>query len=204
MPCMKTLYFATHNGHKLDEARKILGGKVLVRGLGELQDSSDIPETADTLDGNALIKARYVWETYHVDCFADDTGLEVEALDGRPGVYTARFAAKNNFVCDMSANNEANNRRYLLSLLDGQQNRKARFRTAVAAFVGGTLYTCEGIVNGTIALQESGDGGFGYDSLFIPEGYDRTFAELPPEVKNAISHRARALQTMLALPPFKS
>jgi len=196
---MKTLYFATHNAHKLAEARAILSGTVEVLDLSRLGCYDEIPETSLTLDGNALQKAQYVWERYHVNCFADDTGLEVEALGGAPGVFTARYAAKAGIIAD---DGPAANRRHLLDELRDVGNRKARFRTAVALIRDGELLTCEGVVEGTIALREMGDGGFGYDSLFIPDGYQQTFAQLPPQVKNTISHRARALQNLLKIMPL--
>lgn len=193
----KTLYFATHNAHKLEEARQILGRTVNVLSLGDLGCHDDIPEDADTLEGNSLIKARYVWDNFSVDCFADDTGLEVDALDGRPGVYTARFAKNNNFHVN---GDSSDNWRYLLSLLEGKTNRSARFRTAITLIINGEVYQCEGVVNGTIAYRPSGLHGFGYDPVFVPDGYSDTFAQLPAKVKNSISHRANALRSMLELP----
>ena len=182
---MDKLVFATNNPHKLEEVRAILGSDVEVLSLRDIGCTADIPETADTLDGNALLKARFVASRYGVDCFADDTGLEVAALDGAPGVYSARFAGPG---CT-----PADNVRKLLGLMQDAGDRSARFRTVVALIRGGKEYCFEGMVGGTIARTPAGCGGFGYDPVFVPEGYDRTFAELPPAEKNRISHRARAV-----------
>lgn len=187
---MKTLVFATNNAHKLEEARAILGPEYVIQSLSDIGCHEDIPETADTLEGNSLQKAQYVSERYHCNCFADDTGLEVAALNGEPGVRTARYA---------SDHDHAANRRKLLKELQGKDCRDAQFRTAVTLIADGKVEQCEGIVKGRIATEERGEGGFGYDSVFIPEDYDKTFAELPASVKNSISHRARALQAMSAL-----
>ena len=182
---MDKLVFATNNPHRLEEVRAILGSDVEVLSLRDIGFTADIPETADTLDGNALLKARFVASRYGVDCFADDTGLEVAALDGAPGVYSARFAGPG---CT-----PADNVRKLLGLMQDADDRSARFRTVVALIRGGKEYCFEGMVGGTIARTPAGCGGFGYDPVFVPEGYDRTFAELPPAEKNRISHRARAV-----------
>ena len=182
---MDKLVFATNNPHKLEEVRAILGSDVEVLSLRDIGCTADIPETADTLEGNALLKARFVASRYGVDCFADDTGLEVAALDGAPGVYSARFAGPG---CT-----PADNVRKLLGLMQEADDRSARFRTVVALIRGGKEYCFEGMVGGTIARTPAGCGGFGYDPVFVPEGYDRTFAELPPAEKNRISHRARAV-----------
>ena len=182
---MDKLVFATNNPHKLEEVRAILGSDVEVLSLRDIGCAADIPETADTLEGNALLKARFVASRYGVDCFADDTGLEVAALDGAPGVYSARFAGPG---CT-----PADNVRKLLGLMQEADDRSARFRTVVALIRGGKEYCFEGMVGGTIARTPAGCGGFGYDPVFVPEGYDRTFAELPPAEKNRISHRARAV-----------
>lgn len=182
---MDKLVFATNNPHKLEEVRAILGLDVEVLSLRDIGCTADIPETADTLEGNALLKARFVASRYGVDCFADDTGLEVAALDGAPGVYSARFAGPG---CT-----PADNVRKLLGLMQDADDRSARFRTVVALIRGGKEYCFEGMVGGTIARTPAGCGGFGYDPVFVPEGYDRTFAELPPAEKNRISHRARAV-----------
>ena len=182
---MDKLVFATNNPHKLEEVRAILGSDVEVLSLRDIGCTADIPETADTLEGNALLKARFVASSYGVDCFADDTGLEVAALDGAPGVYSARFAGPG---CT-----PADNVRKLLGLMQDAGDRSARFRTVVALIRGGKEYCFEGMVGGTIARTPAGCGGFGYDPVFVPEGHDRTFAELPPAEKNRISHRARAV-----------
>lgn len=182
------LVFATNNAHKLSEIRNILGNSLEVVSLAEIDCHDDIPETADTLEGNALLKARYVHERYALPCFADDTGLEVEALGGGPGVHTARYAYPDRH------DPEANTRK-LLAQLSGQDNRHARFRTAIAYIdEAGEEHLFEGIVNGSIAEAERGTEGFGYDPVFCPEeGGGKTFAELGVDVKNRISHRARAV-----------
>jgi len=185
------LVFATNNKHKLEEVRKILPSVFQVISLQELGCDDDIEETGSTLEANSLLKAQYIWEHYHVDCFADDTGLEIEALNGAPGVFTARWAGE--------AHNDAANRQKALRELQGQSNRHARFRTVVTLIRDGKAKQVEGIVNGSIATEERGEGGFGYDSLFIPQGYEQTFAQLPAEIKNSISHRARAMQQLKLL-----
>ncbi|MBE6296587.1 MAG: non-canonical purine NTP diphosphatase [Bacteroidales bacterium] len=178
------LVFATNNRHKLDEVRAIVGDKVEVLSLNDIGCHDDIPETADTLQGNALIKARYIHEKFGVDCFADDTGLEVEALDGAPGVYSARYAGKE---CDSEANMQK-----LLQNLTGKSNRNAQFRTVIALIIKGEEKLFNGIVKGTITEEKRGDSGFGYDPVFIPEGFSESFAQMSGEMKNSISHRYRA------------
>lgn len=182
------LVFATNNAHKLSEIRNILGNSLEVASLAEIGCHDDIPETADTLEGNALLKARYVHERYALPCFADDTGLEVEALGGGPGVHTARYAYPDRH------DPEANTRK-LLAELSGKDSRRARFRTAIAYIdVAGEEHLFEGIVEGSIAEAERGTEGFGYDPVFCPEeGGGLTFAELGVDVKNRISHRACAV-----------
>lgn len=182
------LVFATNNAHKLSEIRHILGDTLEVVSLADIGCNDDIPETADTLEGNALLKARYVHERYALPCFADDTGLEVEALGGGPGVHTARYAYPDRH------DPEANTRKLLAELAD-KDNRRARFRTAIAYIdEAGAEHLFEGIVNGSIAEAEHGTEGFGYDPVFCPEeGGGKTFAELGVDVKNRISHRARAV-----------
>ena len=187
---MDTLVFATNNAHKLDEVRKITQGLVRIVSLNEIGCHDDIPETADTLEGNALLKARYVAQRYGCDCLADDTGLEVEALDNAPGVYSARYAGTGH-------DSEANMRK-LLREMEGKNNRKARFRTAIALIRKGHEQLFEGIVNGSITTDKRGDSGFGYDPIFQPEGFEGTFAQLGDDVKNAISHRALACQKLAA------
>lgn len=182
------LVFATNNGHKLQEVRDIVGDRVEVLSLADIGCYDDIPETADTLQGNALIKARHIYEKYGLDCFADDTGLEVEALDGAPGVYSARYAGD-------ECNSEANMRK-LLENLTGKTNRNAQFRTVIALIVKGEEMLFNGIVKGTIATEKNGDSGFGYDPIFIPEGHCESFAQMSSEMKNSMSHRFRATQQL--------
>ena len=186
---------ATNNAHKLEEVRQILGNDFLVRGLAEIGCHEDIPETADTLEGNALQKARYVHDHYGVDCFADDTGLEVTALEGAPGVFTARFGAMNGYgeSHDADANIQC-----LLDKLVEAEDRTARFRTVVALVQNGEEHLFEGIVEGEILMQKVGEGGFGYDPVFAPlEGNGLAFAQMSAEDKNAISHRGRAIASLV-------
>ena len=182
------LVFATNNKHKLQEVRDIVGNRVEVLSLSDIDCSDDIPETADTLQGNALIKARHIYEKYGIDCFADDTGLEVEALDGAPGVYSARYAGEK---CDSEAN-----MRKLLENLTGKSNRNAQFRTVIALIIDGKEMLFDGIVKGTIATEKRGDSGFGYDPIFIPEGHTESFAQMSGEMKNSMSHRFRATRQL--------
>lgn len=186
---MGKIIFATNNAHKLSEVQALLGDAFELVTLKECGITEDIPETAATLEGNALQKARYVFEKTGADCFADDTGLEVEALGGEPGVHSARYATDGH---DFAANN-----RLLLKNLEGQSNRKARFRTVIALILEGKKYLFEGIVEGTIATSESGCEGFGYDPLFVPSGEIVTFAQMSAEAKNAISHRGRAVAKLV-------
>ena len=181
----KSMVFATNNAHKLQEVRQIVGGAVGIVSLDEAGCTGDIPETGDTLEENALQKARSVYAKCGCDCFADDTGLEVEALGGRPGVRSARYAG------GRGHDSEANMAK-LLSEMDGVENRKARFRTVIALIQDGKEYLFEGVVNGEIATERHGVGGFGYDPVFIPCGSGKSFAEMGSEEKNAISHRGRA------------
>lgn len=183
------LVFATNNKHKLDEVRKITSHHpVEIVCLAEINCFDDIPETADTLEGNALQKAHYIQEKFGLNCFADDTGLEVEALNNAPGVYSARYAGPGH-------DSEANMKK-LLHEMEGKENRKARFRTVIALVWNGKTYTFDGIVNGTITTTKRGENGFGYDPIFIPEGYEQTFAELGNDIKNQISHRAKAVEKL--------
>ena len=187
---------ATNNEHKLKEVRQILDYKdILIKGLEEMGCYDDIPETADTLEGNALLKARYMYSHYGVDCFADDTGLEVEALDGQPGVFTARFGQMNGYGNSHDADA---NMQCLLDKLKGKENRKARFRTVIALVCEGKEYIFEGIVEGEILTEKSGQEGFGYDPIFSPEGKGISFAEMSAEEKNQISHRGRAVEKLIA------
>lgn len=192
----KLLIMATNNEHKLKEVRQILDYKdILIKGLEEVGCYDDIPETADTLEGNALLKARYMYNHYGVDCFADDTGLEVEALDGQPGVFTARFGQVNGYGNSHDADA---NMQCLLDKLKGKENRKARFRTVIALVCEGKEYIFEGIVEGEILTEKSGQEGFGYDPIFSPEGKGISFAEMSAEEKNQISHRGRAVEKLIA------
>ena len=186
---------ATNNAHKLEEVRQILGDDFLVKGLAEIGCHEDIPETADTLEGNALQKALYVHDHYGVDCFADDTGLEVTALEGAPGVFTARFGAMNGYgeSHDAEANIQC-----LLDKLEEAEDRTARFRTVVALVQNGEEHLFEGIVEGEILMQKVGEGGFGYDPVFAPlEGNGLAYAQMSAEDKNAISHRGRAIASLV-------
>ena len=229
---MNKIVFATNNKHKLEEIRSILGEDFEVLSLNDIGCHEDIPETADTLEGNALQKAQYVFEKYGYDCFADDTGLEVQALEGEPGIYSARYAALDGD--DSCSHDSEANMAKLLRKLEGIENRKARFRTVIALLTHpqsipkggksdmisvnkgnktslpsggveggynpspreGNRVGFEGIVNGSIIRERRGGEGFGYDPIFQPEGYDKTFAELGSEIKNHISHRARAVQKL--------
>jgi len=193
------IVFATNNQHKLQEIRHILGDSIEVLSLRDIGCDADIPETGTTLEENARQKAEYIWQHYHCDVFADDTGLEVDALNGAPGVYSARYAGEGH-------DSEANMARLLRELGDNN-NRRARFRTVIALIQKKDVCPCgctsikqehlfEGIVEGEITHEKSGVGGFGYDPIFRPEGYEKTFAELGEEIKNQISHRARATQKL--------
>ncbi len=186
---MKKLIFATNNAHKLSEVQAVLGDAFTLVTLRECGITEDIPETAATLEGNALQKARYIYEKTGADCFADDTGLEVDALNGAPGVHSARYATDGH---DFAANN-----RLLLKNLEGVENRSAHFRTVIALILGGKEYLFEGRVEGRIATEESGCEGFGYDPLFVPSGEIITFAQMSAEAKNAISHRGRAVAELV-------
>lgn len=185
---MKKLVFATNNNHKLEEVRAILETSFNIVSLRDINCFDDIAETEKTLEGNALLKAGYVYNKYQTDCFADDTGLEVSALNGEPGVYSARYAGENH---DAKANMLK-----LLKNMEGIQNRKARFRTVIALIESGEINTFEGVVEGTISTEPKGHEGFGYDPVFIPDGYQKSFAELGLDEKNIISHRAIAVQKL--------
>jgi len=175
--------------HKLEEVSSILDGKVEILSLNDINCFEDIPETADTLEGNALLKARFVKEKYGYDCFADDTGLEIQALDNAPGVISARYAGEQK--------NAQDNMQKVLSELDGKSDRQAQFRTVIALILNGQECLFEGIVTGEIIETASGNGGFGYDPIFRPAGYDCTFAELTSNEKNNISHRGKAVQKLI-------
>lgn len=184
------LYFATNNIYKLKEVQEVVGDSFQIESMRSLGINEDIPEDQQTLEGNALQKARFLYDRTGESCFADDTGLEVDALNGAPGVYSARYAGE--------AKNSFDNMALLLKNMSGKQNRKARFRTVIALILDGKEYLFEGIVNGTIAEEPRGTAGFGYDPLFVPDGYSTTFAEMDSEAKNAISHRGRAVEKLAA------
>lgn len=185
----RKLVFATNNAHKLAEVRAMLDGVIDILSLDDIGCHTDIPETADTLEGNALMKAGYVASHYGLDCFADDSGLEVEALGGAPGVHSARYATDGH---DHRANIAK-----LLAEMDGQTGRRARFRTVIALMEGGRVHCFEGEVTGQITTEEHGCNGFGYDPVFLPDGHAKTFAEMSDGEKNAISHRARAVAALV-------
>ena len=194
---MIELVFATNNRHKLNELSKLAGDKFHLLSLKDINCFDDIPETADTLEGNAAIKAQYIWEKFEINCFADDTGLEVDALNGQPGVYSARYAGEDQ-------DSEANLSK-VLKELRGNTNRKARFRTVICLIIEGNEYFFEGIVNGNLLTERQGKEGFGYDPIFVPIGYDNTFAEMDMTVKNIISHRGIAIEKLIAfLKSYKS
>lgn len=182
---MKKIVFATNNRHKSEEVKAILAEKAEIFCLADIGCNDDIPETGSTLEENAILKARYIYEKYNIPCFADDTGLEIDALNGRPGVYSARYAGE--------PSNSAMNMQKVQLEMEGITNREAQFRTVIAYIENGDIQLFEGIVKGAIGVKPEGNGGFGYDPLFIPEGYDMSFASLSPEVKNTISHRAIAM-----------
>lgn len=205
---MDKLVFASNNAHKLEEIRSILGNRFDIKSLKDIGCDVDIPETSDTFRGNALQKAQYIKEHYGFDCFADDSGLQVECIDNLPGVYSARFANKyaNEFGIDPDTLGEAKDERNMNCLLkhlndvgafaDGN-TPKACFRTSVALVYNGEEHFFDGTVEGHIVPDKRGNGGFGYDPIFVPEGYDKTFAELGNDVKNGISHRARAVAKLV-------
>ena len=184
----KKLVFATNNLHKLTEIKAILGEQIDILSLNDINCHVDIPETANTLEDNAKMKAEYIYNHYHLDCFADDTGLEVKALNGAPGIYSARYAGEGH---DSQANMKK-----LLENLKGITNREAQFRTAICLIEGGEEHLFEGLVKGKIIEEKRGEAGFGYDPVFVPDGYDQTFAELGEDIKNQISHRARAVEKL--------
>jgi XTP/dITP diphosphohydrolase len=185
---LQSIVFASNNKHKLEEVTDILKSRYKVVSLAEIGCFDDIPETSDTLEGNALLKARHVFEKYQIDCFADDTGLEVEALSGRPGVYSARYAGEG---CSYE-----DNVKKLLAEMEGITNRRARFRTVIALIAGNQVRYFEGVINGFISTEKKGSSGFGYDPVFVPEGYSQTFAEMTAGLKNTISHRALAVSNL--------
>lgn len=184
------IVFATNNTHKLEEIRRMLQGSHQIVSLAEIGCHEDIPEEQDTLEGNALQKARYIKQHYGYDCFADDTGLEIDALGGRPGVYSARYAGE-------AKDSEANMRK-VLAEMQGHSDRRARFRTVIALILGNEEHLFEGKVEGEILTARQGSAGFGYDPVFRPDGYDRSFAEMDPDTKNSISHRGEATRKLAA------
>ncbi len=186
---MRELIFVTNNRHKLFEICQIIGDRFVIRCLADIGFNGDIPETEPDLKGNALLKARYIFERYNEDCFADDTGLEVDALNGAPGVYSARYAGEEATYADNVAK--------LLQEMDGEVKRTARFCTVIALILDGREYLFEGTVEGTILSENHGNEGFGYDPVFLPNGYTRSFAEMTPAEKNAISHRGRATAALV-------
>ena len=187
---MKKIVFATNNKHKLDEIRKITTGRIEILSLSDINCNEEIEETGTTLEENALIKARYIKNKYGYDCFGDDTGLEVVALNGEPGVYSSRYAGEQ---C-----NPQDNMNKLISALQGADNRNAQFRTVIAAILNDKEHLFEGVVKGEIITEKRGSNGFGYDPVFMPSGYNQTFGELSDEVKNGISHRAVAMEKFIA------
>ncbi|RAU83778.1 non-canonical purine NTP diphosphatase [Pontibacter arcticus] len=186
---MTELCFATNNRKKTEEVSQMLEGKYKLLTLEDIGCHEELAEDQDTLEGNSRQKAEQVWQKYNISCFADDTGLEVEALNGAPGVYSARYAGPQR--------RDSDNIQHLLKNMQGQQNRKARFRTSITLILNGEQQQFEGIVNGHITEELKGDKGFGYDPVFVPEGFDKTFAQMSPEEKNAISHRGRAVQKLV-------
>lgn len=187
---MKKLVFATNNAHKLSEVKAILEPEFTIISLSDLNCNDEIPETAETLEGNALIKAQYIHDKFGLDCFADDTGLEIDALNGEPGVYSARYAG--------DANCAHENMCKVLEKLGDNPNRKACFRTVIALIQGNETSYFEGKIDGNIATQPRGNSGFGYDPIFVPENYFVSFAQLSAEEKNQISHRALAIKKLVS------
>ncbi len=186
---MKKLIFATNNQHKLEEVSHLIKDNYKILSLKDINCFEEIPETSDTIKGNASQKSHYIFDKFGIDCFADDTGLEIEALDGKPGVYSARYAGEeHNFEKNMNK---------VLAEMNGITNRKARFKTVISLILNGEERFFEGIINGVILTEKRGQEGFGYDPVFQPNGYDLTFAEMPLEEKNKISHRAIAVRNLV-------
>ena len=185
---MKTLCFATNNLNKLKEVKKKLEGVYEVKGLKDIGCEEDIPETDPTIEGNSKLKAVYVWENYGISCFADDTGLEVVALNGEPGVYSARYAGPQRSPQD--------NMHLLIKNLAGKEDKSAQFKTVITLILDGEFHQFTGIIAGKIIDTPRGEGGFGYDPIFVPDGYEQTFAEMPLSLKNQISHRGLATQQL--------
>lgn len=189
-PDMIQLVFATHNLHKLEEISNLTGSSIILQSLDDIGCNEDIPETAETLEGNASKKSLYIFNMYRKNCFADDTGLEVEALGGKPGVFSARYAGPEN--------DPEKNIIKLLSELNNQKHRSAQFRTVISLIIEGKEYLFEGVVKGKILNEKHGVKGFGYDPVFQPEGYDKSFAEMSLDEKNRISHRALAMEKLIS------
>jgi len=188
--------FATNNKHKLEEIQAMLGDKVNVRGLEEAGVFEDIPENQKTLEGNSLEKARYIYKKLDKNCFADDTGLEIDALNGEPGVFSARYSDLDKFDAENPDRTDANLKK-VLQKLEGEKNRKARFRTVITLIIDEETYQFQGIVEGQILESRQGGAGFGYDPIFVPDGYKESFAEMPLTEKNKISHRGRAVEKLV-------
>ncbi|GAB4334071.1 MAG: non-canonical purine NTP diphosphatase [Flammeovirgaceae bacterium] len=186
---MLSICFATNNLHKIKEISEVLKGRIHLLSLKDVKCFEELPETTNTIEGNSHQKAEYVWKNYHVDCFADDSGLEIEALHGQPGVHSAYYAGEQR--------NDDDNINLVLKKLENQTNRKARFRTVITLYWQGKPYQFEGVVHGNILLEKRGTNGFGYDPIFQPVGYDKTYAEMSAEEKNKISHRAIATQKLV-------
>ena len=180
---------ASNNAHKISEIAAVMPASFQWQSLLQAGISEDLPEPFETLEENSFSKAFHIWHHYGLSCFSDDTGLEVEALDGKPGVHTAHFSGSRDATANMDA---------LLKALEGKANRNAQFRTVATLIIDGSTFSFEGIVKGTIALEKAGTNGFGYDPIFIPEGYNQTFAQLPDEVKLAHSHRSKAIEKVVA------
>jgi len=182
------LIFASNNQHKVDEVQAMIRGTIILKSLNDIGCLDEIPETGDTFAENAGQKSSYIYERYHIDCFADDSGLEIDALGAEPGVNSAHYSGSRDFEDNMSL---------VLERLSGKTDRKARFKTVISLIKGGKEHLFEGSIEGNITLQRSGSKGFGYDPIFVPEGYGISFAEMAPEEKNRISHRAKAMQKLI-------
>ena len=187
---MHQLVFATNNAHKLRELGEILKGEFTLLSLSDISCTDDIPETGDTLEANASQKSFYIWDRYRLDCFSDDSGLEVEILNNEPGVHSARYAGE--------GRNSEDNVTKLLSEMKGKENRKACFRCVISLIIGGKEFLFDGRVDGEILTERKGEGGFGYDPVFCPVGYTASFAEMDADLKNGMSHRGRAVQKLVA------
>ena len=188
---MSTLVFATHNAHKLEEVKRLIPDTINLLSLTDVNFNEEIEETETTIEGNALLKARTIYSKTNINCFSDDSGLLIDALNGAPGVYSARYAGE-------PKNDEANLQKVLAQLMI-EDNRKAHFKTVIALIINGQEYLFEGIINGMIIKEKKGTNGFGYDPIFVPDGYSKTFAELSSQEKSSISHRAIAVQKMMGV-----